>query len=550
MTLPNVSESFRAWATRLDWCIACGLTLGAIVLQVVNMLHAGGLWRDEAAAVNLAQSSSWSVIAANLEHESFPLLLTAIIRTWSALGLGAADNELRILGLLISLGIFASLWWNSRSLTAGPPLLSLLLVGLSPVCLRWGGSLRAYGLGVLLIVLAIAAMWQLLALGSRRRWLTAAVLNLLAVHALYQNAIVVAAICLAGISVAATRRNWHLAITVFLAGAIPALSLLPYVGVIRRASAWNVTTHVPIDFDRIWTVLNRALAAAGAWMPWLWAALLVSAGLAGLMCLMIRRADKGRAPAEFAGFLLGIAAATTLGYYLFLTSTKFPTEEWYYLLWMAVAAVAIDALIARATENSPARLLRPLVALVAAVCVFPVALRSVQTRATNVDLIAQRLNQSVTAGDLVVIHPWFCAVSLARYYTGPGELTTLPPLGDYTLQRLDLLKEQMMNEAAMQPAVARMENTLRSGGTIWLVGHFPFANPPEPAPRLPRAGDGPEGWRAAPYLQAYGMETASFLQTRALKSERVEIAADHPVHPFEDLAVRTISGWRSGRAPW
>lgn len=148
---------------------------------------------------------------------------------------------------------------------------------------------------------------------------------------------------------------------------------------------------------------------------------------------------------------------------------------------------------------------------------------------------------------MVIVHPWFCAVSLGRYYTGPAELTTLPPLTDYKLQRLDLLKQQMTDETALQPVLARMEHTLRSGGTIWLVGHYPFANPPQPPPTLPRAGEGPEGWRAAPYILAYAMAATYFLQSRALRSEWVEIPADQPVHPFEDLAVRTISGWRSGR---
>lgn len=108
---------------------------------------------------------------------------------------------------------------------------------------------------------------------------------------------------------------------------------------------------------------------------------------------MNRQRDQAGSRAELAAFLLLATAGTTIGYYLFLTATKFPTEEWYYLLSIAVTAVANDAVVAQATRNSLVRMLRPMVALVVAVSVFPVALQSVQTRTTNVDRIAQRLNQ-------------------------------------------------------------------------------------------------------------------------------------------------------------
>ncbi len=92
------------------------------------MRYAGGLWRDEAAAVYLAQMPSFSQIWSHLEHESFPLLVTMFLRGWSALGLGDSDGTLRAFGLLVGIAVIAALWWNAWRFSSSPPLLSMLLL--------------------------------------------------------------------------------------------------------------------------------------------------------------------------------------------------------------------------------------------------------------------------------------------------------------------------------------------------------------------------------------------------------------------------------------
>ena len=550
MAAPPSPDSCARWVDRFDWIAAIGLSAAAIVLQVMNFRHAGALWRDEAAAVNLAQMPSWAAIWSNLEHESFPLLITVLVRIWTAAGLGSSDAGLRALGLVISLGLLAALWWSAWRLMRRPPLFALLLIALSPVALRWGGSLRAYGVGVSLAVVMLAAIWQLVAGLTAKRFVFAVAASVLAVHALYQNALVLMALCLSAALIALIRRDAKLFAAVGVVGGVAGLSLLPYVGVIRRASEWNQTTAVAIDLERIWTILHRALSASGGWMPWIWAAVLITAATVGVAGVVRRqRADSARG-AELSLFLLATIAVATAAYYTFVKVTKFPTEEWYYLLCMAITAIAVDALILPSIRSGKLRIVQALAVLVAAGFAFPVAASAVRVRATNVDLIGAGLNSAVSAKDVVIVHPWFCAVSLARYYYGAAKLMTLPPLSDIKLQRLDLVKEQLRNEETMQPVLAEIEAALRTGGTVWLVGHFPFANPPQPAPVLPRAGEGPEGWRAAPYMAAYGMEAAYFLQMHALQSQRVELPADRRIHPFEDLPVRALSGWRRAPGAW
>ena len=531
----------------LEWSAALLLTALVVVLHFVNLTHAGGLWRDEAAAVNLAFFPSFSQVWTHLEHESFPLLLTLLLRGWNAIGLGGSDLALRVFGLLVGLAILAALWWNALQFSASPPLISLLLFGLSGTTIRWGDSLRAYGLGVLLLLFALGLIWKIVRSPSRRTVIVAILVSVLAVHALYQSMFVLAAFCLGGVVVAARRKDLKRALLVVCPAVAAALSLLPYLGVINRANQWNVVTEVALDLSRIWLVLHRALSDPNPLMFWLWAILLPAAIVAGCLLLRKRSAPPSDSGSELASFLLAILLALTIASYTFLTALKFPTEVWYYLVWMGVTAVAIDALIARVLRDDWTRALRLAAVVVLAAVLAPGTWQRARVRMTNLDLAAHRLNQETRKDDLILIHPWFCGVTFDRYYKGAAEWLTLPPLADHRLQRLDLFKQQMQLEAPIAPALEKMEAVLRNGHTVWLVGYYPFSQPPRPPPKMPRPGEGPGGWNEAPYMMAYGMEVAYFLQAHARESSPLKVETAQAVNPFENFPVRTVTGWNPPR---
>jgi Dolichyl-phosphate-mannose-protein mannosyltransferase len=544
----KVAPPFQASIRKAEWFIAFALTGLAVTVHVVNLTHAGGLWRDEAAAVNLALFPSFGEIWTHLEHESFPLLLTVLLRSWNAVGLGETDLGWRFFGFLIGLCVLAALWWNARQFSKSPPLFSLLLFGLSPTLIRWGDSLRAYGLGVFFLLLALGFIWKVARAPSRRAVILATAASVLAVQALYQSMFMLVAFCLAGALLAERRRDFKCALLVLALIVPPALSLLPYLGVIGRANQWNVVTEVPLGLSRIWLVFQRALGAPGPLMFWLWAVLLLAAIVTAFV---LARAEKktahGNDDRDAAFFLAAVIVAVTGAYYLFLTVLKFPTEVWYYLAWMGVAAVAIDALLGRIIREDRVRGLRlPGVVLLAAI-MSPGIWQQAQVRMTNLDLVATRLNREAGNDDLILMHPWFCGPSFGRYYKSSAPWLTLPPLADHQLQRLDLFKEQMQQDAPIQPVLEKMEATLRAGHTVWLVGYYPFSNPPRPPPPLPRAGEGPGGWNEAPYMTVYGMQVAYFLQAHAGESKPLELEITQTVNPFENFPVRAVVGWRPSR---
>ena len=170
------------WLTRLEWGVCLGATLAAIGLHLIYLTHAGGLWRDETISVRLATSSTVGEMWRMLVYESFPVLFPATLRCWWAAGLGGTDFAFRCLGFLIALALLGAVWLNARVLRSSLPLVSLGLLAGNLTLVRWGDSLRAYGLGCALILLTLALVWSLMRAPSAERFLAATLAAVLSVQ--------------------------------------------------------------------------------------------------------------------------------------------------------------------------------------------------------------------------------------------------------------------------------------------------------------------------------------------------------------------------------
>src|SRR6185436_4957028 len=116
--LPRGSPELRL--QRAEWAAAFLITLFAVGLHGLRLVHAGPLWRDEAAAFHLATSPTLGEVIAR--HESFPPPFFLIVRAWAAV-LGGSDHALRLFGLLVGLGLLALFWWTVRHTAGTVPLL-------------------------------------------------------------------------------------------------------------------------------------------------------------------------------------------------------------------------------------------------------------------------------------------------------------------------------------------------------------------------------------------------------------------------------------------
>lgn len=533
---------------RAEWILGLALSLLALYFHLRCLTHAGALWRDEANMVAVATGPSWASVAGALEHESFPILPFAVVRIWSALGVGGTDLGLRLLGFLVGAGILGALWLDASLLGVGVPLLSLSLFALNPVVLRWGDSLRGYGMGTLLFLLLYGALFRAGRRGSRLALLASLVLALLAVQGMYQNALLLFGVSLAALAAAGRARRLALLASVCGIGALCAASLLPYLGVIARARDHFAVITLPPDRSRIWHSLVEALGRtepgmglAGKITPHLWLLLTAATPVLGIVYLLRQRvhpAEEGSAACRYGISMLLLTPALIL---LFLLRLSFRTEPWYYVLLLGAVAIALDSVLGVFARGGGVRALRiACAASVAAVSIAPLH-AFLELRHTNVDLVARELERRAGPRDLIVLDPWFYAISFGRYYRGPTPWTTLPPLADHHIHRFDLLKEQMKLADAVLPIRERAAATLRSGHVVWILGAL--SPTPDQFRRLPPAPSGPQGWYSDPYLVAWRDEIGAFLRSHAAQGEGIEIPSSEPISTYELMMLWRIEGW-------
>ncbi len=123
----------------------------------------------------------------------------------------------------------------------GLPLLSLAIVAVNPVVVRYGDSIRGYALGIAFIVLTMGLIWRFIEAPGMGRGLLAGVLAVVSVQTLYQNAFFLLAMGVGGVVVSLRRRQPARAAGVLAIGAVAALSLCltSTPSVRRKAGGWS-----------------------------------------------------------------------------------------------------------------------------------------------------------------------------------------------------------------------------------------------------------------------------------------------------------------------
>src|SRR5205809_6041718 len=233
-----------------NWIIAALVTFFATYLHALFFLNAGGLWRDEAAFVQLSLLPSVSEVWQKLPYDHCPILMPLAVRAWSAVASpGNTDPGLRVLGLYVGLFLLLAFWFASWTMCNGAPLLAVTLAGLNVTVVRAGDSLRGYGLGSALAVLALVLIWRLTCRPSLAAFSCAVAVAVLSVQSLYQNAFFVFAACCGVFTLCAVVRRWGDAFPLFAVGAAAAASLLHYIQLIIRAQDWYMICKVGFRFS-------------------------------------------------------------------------------------------------------------------------------------------------------------------------------------------------------------------------------------------------------------------------------------------------------------
>lgn len=544
---------------RAEWTAAVLLTLALAGLHLLRVGHAGGLWRDEAAAAALATLPTWGEVAESFQHEAFPLLFPAFIRGWVG-AFGDGDLALRLFGALVGLALLGALWCNARSwfpgrAGSGLPLLSLILVGTNPAVVVFGDSLRGYGLGTVLILLTFGAFGRLVVRPDRRSVVLAALLAVASVQTLLHNAALLLALGLAAALAAARRKRRGSVAAVLGCGALAALSLLPYAGPLAAARSWNVLVTFPVGPADLLQALARTLAGPMSAFLGLWLSLLPLGLTAGILILWRKSAaeaitdETGNAPGDLTLYLilsLPLALLTQLG---FLWKLGYAPRPWYFLPLLALAGSALDLLLAP-NRTGPAtsrtrtlRAARLAGALLAALAVALPLWQVAHLRMTDLDMAAAVIAERASPGDLILVNPWDHGVGYRRYHRSAAPWQTVPPLADHRFHRYDLVKQRMQEDDPLRPLRIAIAATLRRGDAVWLLGEIEVP----PGTQIPVISPAPHpetGWLDVPYRTAWSRQLGAFLRDHARGGEQIAIPVPGPVSGYEDVQLFLVRGWR------
>ena len=521
--------------------MALSLTGASVLLHFFSLAQAGGLWRDEIAIANIATLPSWTETFQALPRDHCPIVFPAVVRIWTALGLGQTSTGMRVLGLGIGLFLVASFWIASRMMGRKPPLLFLSLVAVNPTIIRYGDSIRGYALGIAFIVLTMGLIWRFIEAPNVRRGWLAGLGAVVSVQTLYQNAFFLLAICVAGAVVCLRQRRQFIALCVLAVGFIAAISLLPYVRPVIQSQSWWMVNQTGTGLSLAWHHLARL---TGMFLS-VWVIVVVFAAAFGIGRAIwgtrLEKIDDQPDLPLFGGLALVLGLT---GFWVFLKLTGLPTQIWYYIPGLCFAAACCDAIASRA---HPVIGLGVLVVAVTALIASSSAYAGLHWRQTNGDLLAAQVARNADANDLVVVHPWYFGLTYAYYYRGATKWTTLPPIGDYRFHRYDLIKEKLATTNAIAPVMAQVEAVLRSGHRLWIVGELSAPPAGAPVPREPPvAPHGPLGWSDHPYTEAWGDELGYFLvqhMTNAVLYVN-PLTNAIPINPNETMKLVVVSGWR------
>lgn len=536
-----MSESpSNVWRKPVHLWVAAAITLLLALQHLAAGLDTSGLYRDEANGVALASQPGWSDIWQLMEFDAFGVVWFAQLRAWCALFGSVDDAPLRMLGCLNALAVIAAMWFAARKTALRVPVMALALAAVHPAVFRWSTTLRGYGLGAALMVLVYVAVWMVVCDARPRRVVFMALAALAAVHTVFYNAMLYAAVGLAGMVVCIRRRQWRRAGAIGAVGAGAALTMLPYVALARRRTVWDDVMFADVDIGQVVDAGIFTLDLAHRGFAFGWIAIVVLVAVAS-MWPGRGDDDSGRRDLSiYAGVSL-ILGVVLVG--LFFSVLDYPVWAAYFMIAIVFVAICMDSLTARWRAARWAPVAAAALLLLASVLCASSTRRFARSRLTNIDMLARGLTELVTADDLIVVHHWSTGVSFARYYRGAAPWQTVPPLADHRVHRYDQVKAAMQQSDPLAPLLARVGRVLQSGGRVWVVRRDMMTRYSEPPPVLAPAGA--HGQRMYPYLHNWQARLDDMLLRRARSLRRLDSPHGRPVVRLELLHVAMAEGFKA-----
>lgn len=153
------------------------LGIGLTIFLVVALLNAprAAIWFDEAFSAYIIQFSYWD-IARYTAVDVHPPVYYWILKAWSSL-FGTTELALRSLSVVFGAGIIGVSFFLTRKLFGrASAWLTVLLLSVSPMLIRYSDEARMYSLAALIVMVATYVLIKAKANNSRKNWIIYALL--------------------------------------------------------------------------------------------------------------------------------------------------------------------------------------------------------------------------------------------------------------------------------------------------------------------------------------------------------------------------------------
>jgi len=528
---------------RLEWIVAIALSTVTLFLLVVRATHAGALWRDEAES---AQSAGLPIaeMFKYFRSTSFPILFPLSVRAYATL-FGTTDIGLRCFGLAVGVLLLGIAWVPFRRLTGDFPLLLMAIIGLNTNLLVVGTSLRGYGLGSILVVLALAFTIRLLLNPGAPSLAWVFVAYLASAQCLFFNSALLMAIVIAATAVLLIRRNvktiWFLMGIAIVSG----LSYIPYLVSFVGGTGPGGRILNPILLSLVWQPFKDAWGGISTGVSTVWLSvifLLLMEGVWGLANIWSKHRTRDRDLLLFGMILIPVSMIT---YYAFMRVLPRRPEQRYFLALTCLVAASADLLWASLPRPYWLRAARIGLVLLATIWLpFAIWPKLVQAE-SNAHVIAEKVEKSIRPGDLIVINPWSLGISFNWYYHGTTPWMTVPELNDHRVHRYDLLFKKMASAAPLQDVEEEITATLKSGNRVWFVGQAELPAPGGAPVALAPAPDPRFGWSIEAYRRAWSQGITIFLLGHIKRANVVPVPTGQLISERENMMLYLLEGWEN-----
>ena len=101
-----------------------------------------------------------------------------------------------------------------------------------------------------------------------------------------------------------------------------------------------------------------------------------------------------------------------------------------------------------------------------------------------------------------------------------------------------------MKANSIQPTLDLVQETLRGGGKVWIVGYISQLPECAEPPILRPAPDPEYGWDNNAYVEIWSLNLNYFLRSHAEGPESLDMRSSQAVDDIEDVPLCVYHGWR------